>query len=238
LNINTPPRQQFNAPAQRQDAAGWHQDFAQQFGGGEQRAMMPNQMVGQFGSQFSPMGGMGMGMQPQFQGGMVQQAQPQQQQPAEAFDEAAFARAFEDAARSEMETEEKLQEQSQGVELGQDILLSESAERLMSEASAEQPLIPDQQRIGADLIHDPNKSPDQGPDDPDALARTAGQLLDAVRGNQSEKFANSQFLHLMRQFRDREAVVDGDKIVDAAGELVPGSGSGTEQIAREEQVQA
>jgi hypothetical protein len=55
-----------------------------------------------------------------------------------------------------------------------------------------------------------------------------------VQGNTSTKFANSEyvidttiyftrtdkirFLDLMRQFRDKEVVVEGDKIVDAAGE--------------------
>jgi hypothetical protein len=40
-----------------------------------------------------------------------------------------------------------------------------------------------------------------------------------VSGNTSDKFANSEFLQLMRQFRDREVIVNGDDIVDtAAGE--------------------
>lgn len=47
------------------------------------------------------------------------------------------------------------------------------------------------------------------------LAATAGQLLERVADNQSEKFQNSNFLALMRQLRDHEVKVDGNKMVDA-----------------------
>ncbi|KAF8542078.1 hypothetical protein BDD12DRAFT_826662 [Trichophaea hybrida] len=50
--------------------------------------------------------------------------------------------------------------------------------------------------------------------DSDALARTAGQLLDSVRQDTSEKFQNSNFLALMRKLRDHEVVVEGDKMVE------------------------
>ncbi|PNS19860.1 hypothetical protein CAC42_7827 [Sphaceloma murrayae] len=51
-------------------------------------------------------------------------------------------------------------------------------------------------------------------DENDDLARTAGELLDKVKDNQSTKFQNSQFLDLMRRFRDREVRVEGDKVVE------------------------
>ncbi|PSK37499.1 hypothetical protein B9Z65_2241 [Elsinoe australis] len=51
-------------------------------------------------------------------------------------------------------------------------------------------------------------------DENDDLARTAGQLLDKVKDNQSTKFQNSQFLDLMRRLRDREVRVEGDKMVE------------------------
>lgn len=155
---------------------------------------------------------MRVGMQPQFMGSMVgAQRQQEPQQPVETFDEAAFARAFEDAAQAELSKEETSRSQKQG-ELAQEVQLNESAERFMS-VPEEAPLIPQQARIGSDLIKNPADSPEPQPEDPDALARTAGQLLESVRNNTSEKFQNSQFLQLMRQFRDREVQVEGDKIV-------------------------
>jgi hypothetical protein len=162
---------------------------------------------------------------PQSQSSISQQKQPEQ------FDDEAFARAFEEAARNEEVLAQERQGaemsqnneqgqnvevgQDQGVELGQDILINESASRLLSsdsDALAQQPL------IGADQIHDPT-SPEreqrQEDTDPDALARTAGQLLNSVRHDSSEKFQNSQFLELMRGLRDREVMVAGDKFVGA-----------------------
>jgi hypothetical protein len=48
----------------------------------------------------------------------------------------------------------------------------------------------------------------------DEMAETAGQLLEKVAGNTSEKFQKSQFLELMRRLRDREVRVEGDKMVE------------------------
>lgn len=50
--------------------------------------------------------------------------------------------------------------------------------------------------------------------DSDELARTAAQLLDSLSGNQSQKFQDSTFLALMRRLRDREVMVEGDKMVE------------------------
>ena len=52
------------------------------------------------------------------------------------------------------------------------------------------------------------------------LAQTAGMLLNNVADDQSEKFKNSKFLNLMRQFRDYEKKVDGDQVVDVASNEV------------------
>jgi hypothetical protein len=202
----------------KQNTGGWHQDFVQQFQG-EQRGMAQPQMNGGFGGQFSPMSrgmAMGVSLQPQFTGGMVGlQSQQVQQQPVEAFDDEAFARAFEDAAQAEMAKEELSQPQEQnGVEIEESTQLAESAEDFTSSATLpENPSPSEQIRIGADLIHDPSDPSHPQTEDPDALARTAGRLLESVRSNTSEKFQKSQFLQLMRQFRDREMVVEGDKIV-------------------------
>ena len=47
----------------------------------------------------------------------------------------------------------------------------------------------------------------------DALARTAGQLVEALREEQNPKFKNSQFMGLMRSLADRTSVVEGNDIV-------------------------
>ena len=189
-----------------------------------------SQMAGVSAYDYSPMnGGLGMGLQSQFPGGMMGQQAEQSmapQQLSEAFDEEAFARAFEEAAKVEqmrngvetgldhdMGMTENAEASKSAMEMGQDIMLEESAEKFMSSSTEAQ--IPDQARLGADLIHDP-MSESQRPEheDPDALARTAGQLLDSVSTNQSSKFQNSEFLGLMRQLRDREVQVKGEDIVE------------------------
>lgn len=57
----------------------------------------------------------------------------------------------------------------------------------------------------------------QGVHDADGLARTAGELLDKVKHDSNPKFQNSSFLSLMRQLRDREVHVEGDRIVNVSG---------------------
>jgi hypothetical protein len=125
--------------------------------------------------------------------------QPQQLQlPAnavEAFDEEAFKRAFDEAAVENVDT-------------GEQVMLEESAEQLLARDLAQQ------ERIGADMIHDPDAVNERHiQEQPDALSKTAGELLLRVQDNRSDKFQNSQFLQLMRQLRDKEVVVQGDKIV-------------------------
>ena len=55
----------------------------------------------------------------------------------------------------------------------------------------------------------------------DELARTAGQLLDNLKDEQSEKFQQSSFLALMRQLRDKEVRIEGDQIVDVSNSSSP-----------------
>jgi hypothetical protein len=149
-----------------------------------------------------------------------------QAQSTEVFDEEAFARAFDQAAQSELAMEQAAQQQSLGID--QDVLVDQSAERLMGSDQVLEPV-----RLGADLIHDPREgeSVQQHQDDPDALARTAGQLLDSVKDNQSDKFQKSQFLELMRQLRDREVRVEGDKIVGVQPEDSTSKGKDALEVA-------
>ncbi|KAH7383640.1 hypothetical protein BKA64DRAFT_712518 [Cadophora sp. MPI-SDFR-AT-0126] len=215
LHISSPPLQFQQQPLnpqiqQTQTEGGWHEEFARQQGQMSGMGQMPSQI----NPQFRPMGG--MNMTPQYMGGFMQpkanmSAAQQTQQPVEASDEA-FARAFEEAERAAaLEAEQEIS-QEQSVEMGQDILINESAERLMEDSSD----LLDQQRIGADTIHDPldqNSEAREQQDNPDDLSKTAGQLLNSVQKDQSSKFQNSQFLQLMRLFRDKEATVEGDQVV-------------------------
>ncbi|KAK7203152.1 hypothetical protein BZA70DRAFT_83296 [Myxozyma melibiosi] len=52
-------------------------------------------------------------------------------------------------------------------------------------------------------------------DDDDGLSAVAGDLLQSLRDNQSQKFKESTFLALMRRLRDKEVVVQGNKMVES-----------------------
>ena len=54
------------------------------------------------------------------------------------------------------------------------------------------------------------------PAEQDSLARTAGQLVEALREEQNPKFKNSQFMGLMRSIADKTSVVEGSDIVSAS----------------------
>ncbi|SLM38914.1 Peroxisomal targeting signal 1 receptor family [Lasallia pustulata] len=113
-------------------------------------------------------------------------------------------------------------EQNQWVEvqLGNDVPISGSADLLtLSDHLVEQ------ERIGSDrILHqdDGRRADTQLHDEADDLARTAGQLLDSVKHEQSQKFQESSFLALMRQLRDREVRVEGDRMINATQPLHPG----------------
>lgn len=84
----------------------------------------------------------------------------------------------------------------------------------------------EQERISSDrILHqdEDERAETQRHDEADDLARTAGQLLDHVKHDQSQKFQNSNFLALMRQLRDREVRVEGDRMVDVS---IPPSAAG------------
>ncbi|KAK2818413.1 hypothetical protein FQN49_007924, partial [Arthroderma sp. PD_2] len=117
---------------------------------------------------------------------------------AEVFDESAFEAAFAEA-RAEVELQEStLQKQTDS-----ETLVPEPVETI---------------RIGSDNI----PAQIDGVNEPDELSRTAGELLDRVSHDQSQKFKESNFLALMRQLRDREIVVDGDEFRKVPQPLHPG----------------
>ena len=194
LNISNSPspqhhQPQFRVPPQQIQNNGRQQGFPQQHQGG-----MP---MGQMGMPAAPMGmnmamnvpqgmnaevWMRMGEQSQFasqvghQQGFGSQAAQPFQQPGEAFDDAAFARAF-DEAMAEDKGKEKEATQSENTE---QVMLAESAERFMeSETIPKEDQIPDQPRLGADIIHDPSSQNFERPaeEDPDEISRTARYLL-------------------------------------------------------------
>lgn len=77
------------------------------------------------------------------------------------------------------------------------------------------------QRIGSDAIdytEQKERSPEQDTRDADDLARTAGQLLNSVQHDSSNKFRESRFLDLMRRIRDREVEVKGEDFVDTTSQ--------------------
>lgn len=107
---------------------------------------------------------------------------------AETFDESAFEAAFAEA-RAEIELQENQSEQRE-------------------EHETTEPFPAQADRIGSDRI----PAHQEGINEADELAKTAGELLDSVSHDTSQKFKQSNFLALMRQLRDREVAVDGDKL--------------------------
>lgn len=201
-------------PLQPISQGGWHKEFsrqqtsisnqnAQQALGNSRWYMTPNNVDGAFRQldTFAPVG-----------------AQQRQLEPSskDLYDDAALERAF-DAITKELKHSEK-HEQGQETEDAQEI---NSADDLLEQFV--QPLelkgALSTERIGSDRILDEapkEEREQQARNDADELARTAGQLLDNVKHDQSQKFRESNFLSLMRQLRDREVQVEGDNIVDVS----------------------
>lgn len=131
------------------------------------------------------------------------------------YDEAAFEKAF-DAAGLNIEHSQHHQDQ-RDTQLDQDLYRMEDASKNLMSPETEAWL--DHSRIGSDRIVDgaqERQPQEKEASDADELARTAGQLLENVKGDQSRKFQESNFLSLMRQLRDKEVRVEGDKLVDVS----------------------
>lgn len=74
----------------------------------------------------------------------------------------------------------------------------------------------------------------------DDMAQLAARVIDAVQGEQNPKFHQSQFMSLMRQFRDGEVIVEEDKIVPSESSIaarvnVKGKGRAVDTPVREVQ---
>ncbi|KXG52317.1 uncharacterized protein PGRI_086010 [Penicillium griseofulvum] len=177
---------------------GWHTEFMTQQRGPMSQAQQTPQMHGAYRPSFAPGYQMYGSSMNQIQPG--QAIQTEQQNHTQQFDESAFEAAF-DQARADMEL--------QGADLAQQDTQKHTQET--SEVEIPQPVTQEQIRLGSDLIPQSDKQdPETRSRDADELARTAGQLLDSVRNEQSQKFQQSNFLALMRRIRDREVEVEGD----------------------------
>ncbi|KAJ5281383.1 hypothetical protein N7478_006755 [Penicillium angulare] len=126
-----------------------------------------------------------------------QQAHAEHVAPTEQFDESAFEAAFEQA-RADMEHQEAQ--------------ITPNIEEHMQETNPVESIEPQEEiRIGSDtILQTDQQDPQNRTRDADALAQTAGELLDSVRHDQNQKFQQSNFLALMRRIRDREVEVEGD----------------------------
>ncbi|KAL8727927.1 MAG: hypothetical protein Q9181_005528 [Wetmoreana brouardii] len=197
------------APLQRTSPTSWHQDFMKQ---GEPQGSQYQQV--------RPVGGnLGFAMTAnnssayRLDDDIV--SAPRQNfktQVNDVYDEEAFQKAFE-AADSELQGHEASTQQMDVVERPQ---LPESSN--MPEDRIDY-------RIGSDRIFEESQQRQESQSkeqEADELARTAGQLLENVKHEQSAKFQESNFLSLMRQLRDKDVRIEGDNFVDVEQPLHPG----------------
>ena len=203
------PQSQFRHHAPLQHTGEWHQDFLRQQH--QPSLEQPHQPLTSSNQNYSGWSyGYTGALIPQHHNTlspMTQQKQPEWQT-EDVYDEAAFEKAF-DAAREEMQqSEESARAKETQSDMGlHDMKAQDSLEQL------------EHSLIGSDRILDEAQARGEegkGIDDAEELARTAGQLLENIKGDQSQKFKDSNFLSLMRQLRDREVRVEGDKLVDVS----------------------
>ncbi|QRD86103.1 hypothetical protein F9C07_2282103 [Aspergillus flavus] len=183
-----------SSPASNLAQHGWRNDFLAQ-----QRQPRPAQQHQPFAQGFQPF------LTPSYPiheaaGNTLSPAQDlttTQLPSTEAFDESAFEAAFEQAkADLASQTADHAQELTNET-TNPDATVTSQVEAI---------------RIGSDTIPQTEKDDARAHyNDPDELARTAGQLLESVSHDQSQKFRESNFLALMRRIRDREVHIEGDE---------------------------
>ena len=130
--------------------------------------------------------------------------------------DAALERAFDAVSKELKHSEER--EQGQKTEHGHEASLMDDLSGMYMQSSELRGAVLTEP-IGSDRILDEVPKPEreqQARNDADELARTAGELLENLKHDHSQKFRESNFLSLMRQLRDREVQVEGDKIVDVS----------------------
>ena len=202
LNLNQAraspvPQAQFRreAPTQQSAPGGWHQEFMRQHA--QPQIALRSQQRDY--SAFAPFGS-NVADHQNVSSPMTGQKRLEEHQIQENLDQEAMERAFE-----ALSAEQSAQQAPQTpINVAQDLQEMHPFEEM---------------RIGSDRILDESqRDEEEGRErnEADELARTAGQLLDNVKHDRSEKFQQSSFLSLMRQIRDREVHVQGDKLVDVS----------------------
>ncbi|RAL16612.1 protein pex20 [Aspergillus homomorphus CBS 101889] len=226
LNIVGPPpllHQQPNvshAPLSSASQQGWHNEFLQhqqhqQQPAAQQQQHHPLAHTQGFQPSFAPMY--------QMHGTSTYAPQattaPQTTSAAgAAFDESAFEAAFAQASAAIVSQETETATATETLEEA-----TAAAEEQTQQSPA--PLEASEQiRIGSDTIPQSDKTndPQTQAHDADALARTAGQLVDSLKHDTSQKFRDSNFLALMRRIRDREVHIQGDEFQETSQTLHPG----------------
>lgn len=145
-----------------------------------------------------------------------QQTHPGPMAATEKFNEAAFDAAFEQAHadlqhQQPVNTEPEYAE-PQHVEPAHMHPMTAPTEHLAHPPYSDESMDNVEVRIGSDNIpQTDNQTFQNSTHEADALAQTAGELLDSVRHEQNDKFQQSTFLALMRRIRDREVEVKGDE---------------------------
>ena len=202
------PQSQFRHHAPLQRTREWHQDFLRLQNHPSpyqsQQQPMPGSNNYSGGSYGHP-----VGLMPQYhniQSPIAHQEQPERQI-ENFYDEAAFERAF-DAVEEMQQSKESAQRNETQMDAGLHDTRTQKSQGML-----------DHILLGSDkYLYEAQKTGEEGKeaDDAEELAKQAGQLLEKVKGDQSQKFKESNFLSLMRQLRDKEVRVEGDKIVDVS----------------------
>ncbi|OJD13086.1 hypothetical protein AJ78_06424 [Emergomyces pasteurianus Ep9510] len=195
LQISGPAQHVSHQPSA---SSGWQNEFMRHAHQTPHQTQIPQPQISQvpftYGQAIGGVGYGSMNNRPMYQD--ASQSHFQDHKEDGIFDESAFEAAFAEA-RAEVELQEQQLQDGD----------------VMDRTEIEQTI-----RIGSDTI----QPQVDGTNDSDELARTAGQLLDSVSHNQSQKFKESSFLALMRQLRDREVTVDGDEFRQTTQPLHPG----------------
>ncbi|KAL3456803.1 hypothetical protein BJX64DRAFT_269985 [Aspergillus heterothallicus] len=191
---------------------GWHNEFLRH------QQHTPEQQNQSFTPRFQSSFAPGYSMH---SSSMSTQALPQQTHQistTDAFDDSAFEAAFEQAKADMASQLENSALETQSSDLDNKVDDKNLTEEVNSPQTVSDPV-----RIGSDIIpQSTEEDPQAMANDADELARTAGQLLNSVSHDTSQKFRESNFLALMRRIRDREVQVEGDEFRETAQSLHPG----------------
>ena len=169
---------------------------------------------------------------PQFSS--VAQGKQKAQEPVvdDPFDMAAFERAFDAAHQEIMEADEQAAQAVRELQEETNRMAAREASAMEQDTILESKVPPwpdslvveherslfDENALEREPVHELQKDEQQERklDADDDLSRVAGQLLDSVSHENSQKFQDSVFLQLMRRLRDKEVKVDGENFVEVS----------------------